>query len=398
MCQSLTDVLLMAKRRILLLDASTRQALSACRALGRAGYSVGVAGYGGLDVSRYSRYAATYHRLPDPSGAAEAFRDALARLIADHEYEALVASDDATLARLASAPPPIPSSPRLGPAFDRLTDKGGLGALCADAGVYHPATVASGRIADVRGHLERARYPLVVKAERSAVATNDDVRQGKGASVVHSATAAVEAFEALRSRGLTPLAQEHIEREEKVNVAVVRGGGRSQLRFAHRSLRDVPPSGGSAAALESIDPERFPGAEALTALERVCDAAGYEGLAQAECIVSRDGRLFLIEVNPRLWASVDFAERLGLRVVERAVTGVLRLPSPPQGSYQIGRRYHHVPSEWRWYRLSGPSRKAGIELVRTTRPWDLFEPGNLLDPIPLARYAAAMLRQGAGRR
>lgn len=128
MCQSLTEVSplpLMAKRRILLLDASTRQALSACRALGRAEYSVGVAGYGGPDVSRYSRYAATYHRLPDPSGAAEAFRDALARLIADHEYEALVASDDATLARLASAPPPIPSSPRLGPAFDRLTDKGG---------------------------------------------------------------------------------------------------------------------------------------------------------------------------------------------------------------------------------------------------------------------------------
>jgi predicted ATP-grasp superfamily ATP-dependent carboligase len=379
--------------RVLVMDASARSALSACRSLGRAGHDVGVASSSPRPLAEYSRFTSRSHQLPGPHAREESFQNALHALVAGNGYEVLVVLDDATLARLRRISPSVPSFPNLGPGFDRLTDKIGLIELADEADVAYPTTFATTTESEVDEAIASVGLPVVVKAARSAVAAADGVHHHEGATVANDREAALAAFARFRADGLTPIVQEFVHRREKINLSTFRRGGRTEVRFTYRVLRDVPLSGGIAMAVETIPPDRGIGAEAVNALERLCDAAGYDGLANGEFCRSPDGRLYLIEVNPRLWGSTWFAERLGQRVVERGVRLALGLPSLPEVAYPEGRRFHHLAGELRWLRLHrsrlGPLR----ELLRTTRPWDVFDGDELSDPKPIIRYLA----RGFGR-
>lgn len=140
------------------------------------------------------------------------------------------------------------------------------------------------------------------------------------------------------------------------------------MRFAYRSLRQVQPSGAESAALESISSETGPGALAADALEQVCDAAGYEGAANRQCVFSPERGLFLIEVNPRLWSSTWFAEQIAQKATERGVRLALGLGALPRVPYRLGRRFHYLPSEWRWFVRRGRGRQALIDLISSNRP------------------------------
>jgi predicted ATP-grasp superfamily ATP-dependent carboligase len=236
----------------------------------------------------------------------------------------------------------------------------------------------------------------VIKAARSAIASAAAVRHHEGAVVAKNIDQALAAAAALQRDGLVPIAQEFVHRREKINLSIMRRGGRSEMRFTYRVLRDVPLSGGIAMAAETISPVDGVGAAAVAALERVCDAAGYDGLANGEFCRAPDGRLHLIEVNPRLWGSSWFAERLGQRVAERGVRLALGLPSLPEVPYPVGRRFHHVAGELAWLRLHGARLEPVLELARTTRPTDVFDGLALADPVPAVKSFVRRLRGQTG--
>lgn len=385
--------------RLLVLDATARASLGACRALGRAGHEVGAAGHTPTSLVTRSRFIARYHQIPGPDASHDEFRRAVRSLVSAHGYEVLVVVDDLTLARLGHVKLPVPTFPTLGRGFERLTDKIGLAALCAAAGVAYPRTFVPVDQDEVEDLIDQIGLPVVVKAARSAIAhpeagpgNDEGVRHHEGATIVNEPAAARAAFAAFRRDGLKPILQEFVHRREKINLSIMRRGGRSEMRFTYRVLRDVPLTGGIAMATETISPDRGVGAEAVGALERVCDAAGYDGLANGEFCRAPDGRLYLIEVNPRLWGSTWFAERLGQRVVERGVRLALGLPPLPEVPYPSGRRFHHLAGELRWLRLQGARTGPLRELARTVRPWDIFDGDLLSDPRPIVHYVLAGLR------
>jgi hypothetical protein len=373
--------------RVLILDAEVQQSLAACRALGRAGYDVGVAGYDDRRVAAHSRYAARYHRLPDPRGPNQPFHDALQLVVETHQYMALVATDDGTLARLAYGGVSIPSFPSLGAPFERLVDKIGLADICASAGVGYPTTFAPNDVAEAERVMSSLSFPLIVKAGRSAVADADRVFVRKGATLAWDCANALRAYEALQSEGLRPIVQTRIHPGQKIHVRMSRRNGSTDMRLAYRSLREVQPSGADAAAFEAVSPENGPGALAVQALERVLDSAAYEGLAVGQFVLSPDRGVFLIEVNPRLGASAWFAEKLGQRAAERGIRLALGLGPLPEVKYPSGRRFHHVHHEWRWFVRAKRRDEALLELLRTNRPWDIYEGINFGDPLAtIARF------------
>ena len=177
----------------------------------------------------------------------------------------------------------------------------------------------------------------------------------------------------LRGAGLAPIIQERVPFVDKLNAVVIRDHGRTEFRYAHRVLREAPAAGGTGVSLVTISPDVGAGAEAVDMLERICDAAEYRGLAQAEFYRSgKDGLLYLLDVNPRLWGSTWFAERLGLRISERGIRFALGLEPIAQPPYPLGRRFH-AGGVLHWLRDQESTARGLLELARTTRPWDVVE-------------------------
>jgi predicted ATP-grasp superfamily ATP-dependent carboligase len=379
--------------RVLVLDASARQALAAVRSLGRRGHDVGTAGYRPIELAGLSRYAARYHELPDPRGAAEPFARALVETIESHSYDVVIASDEATLARFRADSPTAPTYPKIDDSWVRLTDKVTLAELCTEAHVAYPRTLSPASEADDPAAVSSVGTPVVVKPVRSAEAGVGGVAMHVGATITSDAAEALAAVISLRELGLPPIVQQHIPRKDKVNLTVFRRGGQSEMRFVYRVIRDVPLTGGIAMATQTIDPHGGVGAAAIDALERVLDTAGYEGVANGEFVVDESGELVLIEVNPRLWGSTWFAERLGQRVVERGIRHALQLEPLPSVAYPVGRRFHHLAGELRWLSLHPNKRTAALDLARSLRPRDVFEYDDWSDAGALARYALLRLRR-----
>jgi hypothetical protein len=80
-------------------------------------------------------------------------------------------------------------------------------------------------------------------------------------------------------------------------------------RFAHRRLREKPPSGGVSVLCESIEPP----VDALDAATRLLAGVRWNGVAMVEYkIDEREGVARILEVNARFWGSLELAVSAGV--------------------------------------------------------------------------------------
>ena len=379
---------------VLVLDAWERMAIGVSRSLGLRGIEVGVGGCDPeTDYAACSRYTSRYHLLPDPRGPAEPYERALHGVVREHGYVAIVATHDATLARLASIELPAPGLTVLDDAWFRVQDKVALGDICARLGIAYPDTELVDGGTDVARLFERlGGAPVFVKSARTAFATPEAVTFQRGAERAETAADAEAGAALLLRDGLPTIAQAGIAHVDKLNAVLLRRDGRSELRYAHRVLREHPQGGGIGITLQTIPADAGDGAECADVLEAVCADVGLEGIVQAELYRGVDGRLYLVDVNPRLWGSIWFAERLGLHVVERSIRAALGLEPLPPPYYPVGRRFHVLSTELRWIQAHASKPAAVADVLRHTRPWDVLEFVHLPDPAPNVRWLRHQLR------
>lgn len=369
-------------------------ALAACRALGRAGYFVGVTGSDALDVAGMSRHASRYHRIPPIDGAVDDWSSAVRALVDDVGYEVVVATSDAGVARLLHLDLPVPMCPEITDRHLPLIDKGLLASLCASASVDYPITDRPLTAAQDEALARDINSPTIVKAARSAVATPAGLRLLPGARVVHDYRTASHELGAIRRRGVDPVVQEYLD-GEKLQAVVIRREGSTSFRMAFRVRREHPPQRGAEAMLERLRTTAGSGAEMASMLERLADAAEYQGILQAEFYRTASGRLYVIDVNPRLWGSLAFAELLGLGVTERVVRDALRFDPVSVPEESTDRRYHHLAREFRWSR----ARRHGFAgVLATSSPRDVWDAPSLTDPLPELLRLALRLRSARATR
>jgi len=363
--------------RVLVFDGNARSSLAVTRSLGRAGAPVTVAAPTRRSLAGVSRFASARMLLPDPEENPDRYEEALREEALRWEGALWLPMTDASLTVVSGARDdlsgvilPFPGRE----ALDLAWDKGRLLGRAAEAGVLSPATHSPESADEVRDLAPRLTYPVVLKPRFTCFRDAAGFRRGT-VSYVRDAKALPGAWEEENGRVPRPLIQERIA-GHGMGVFVLADRGKVVARFAHRRLREKPPTGGVSVLRESIpfpDLLRRP-------VDRLMEALEWFGVAMVEFRVdARDGKPYLMEINPRFWGSLQLAIDAGVDfplLLYRLVQGERVAPTE---KYRIGVRCRWLLGDLDhlWIRMSRSHRPSELPPSLPGRPRALLD---FLDP------------------
>ena len=337
------------------LDADERQSLVTVRSLGQGGLRVGAFDHVVRSPASTSRWAATSAPLPDGGDPAR-YVDELLWMVARHRPRVLLTARDSTIEALRARRPEIERETTLAlgaePALEIAVSKERTLALAERLGIPVPVSVPLPDSGEAVEAGRRTGFPAVIKPVQSWVESSNGGRR-LGSLVVADADEARRAAQAAVQAGGHALLQQWLHgSREAISLLVV--DGRVRARFAQVARRMLPPLGGSSIVRESIP---LP-ADLTEAAEALVLAAGLDGYSEVEFRRGEDGTGYLMEINPRLSASVEIAVRSGVDFPRLLYAWASGSPLPAVPAYRVGVRMRWLGGDLKWLRqtLAGRGR------------------------------------------
>ncbi len=333
---------------VLITDSAQRAALVSIRELGRSGVRVCAVDSDPYAPGRYSRWADSAEVVTGVADGACTYVDELLGVCAEYRPRALITCHDGTIDALRQRRDEVEQVVALALAREEglavALDKRRTLEVAEQLGIRIPR----GAVVETRDQVDKAllkiEVPAVIKPARSW-------SQGDSAGRRLVPTVAVERADArhkidrLLETGASVIVQEWLPGAREA-VSLFRAHGRVWARFAQVARRTTPPLGGNSVVRESIPlPADIAGdAEALV------DRLDLDGYAEVEFRRDADGRPALMEINPRLSASVEVAVQSGVsfpRLLYRwAAGGELE----PVDDYRVGVRARWLGGDLSWLR------------------------------------------------
>jgi len=380
---------------ILLTDAGQRATLAAARSLVHAGYDVHVTAANRFSLAGASR-GVRFHRVAvEPLAEPERYATAVGEIATRVGAAVVLPVTDPSVEALLEHRACLPADARIPlptlPTYRLASDKVALLGLAERAGFAVPASVIVQRKGDPGPRIPASWFPAVVKPHRSVV--QDGQRRDKvGVSFVADRMSCERVLAALPAAAFPVLLQRRVAGSGE-GLFVLRWHGRVVAVFAHRRLREKPPAGGVSVYRESIAPPP----DLVKAGLQLLDSLDWNGVVMIEC--RRDavtGRHVIMEVNGRLWGSLQLAIDAGVDFPTLLVRCALGDAAPAPAGYEVG-----VRTRWFWgdvdhlyLRLrrsaaelqlepSAPSRWEAVRRFLSFRPGrDRCEVWRWRDPLP----------------
>lgn len=288
--------------RILVTDGETRAALACVRSLAQRDCEVHVAISQRDCPAAASRYASGVHEVADPARQPERWAQRLVELARELQCDLVLPLTEVSLGNifafgvtdsLAVACPDAE-------AYLAVVDKSALLERASGLDIDVPRSVCIDDLRELDKLPDDLAYPVVLKSRQSRRFVDGQWLEG-GVATVRSAEQLESARLDTAFAGGT-LIQEFVPGHgEAVFLLCDRGVPRAE--FAHRRLREKPPTGGQSVLRESIQPDPV----LLDASRRLLGGLDWHGAAMVEFRRAPDGRAVLMEVNPRLWGSLQLA-------------------------------------------------------------------------------------------
>lgn len=327
---------------VLVTDGEERAALAAVRSLGRAGYDVTVASSVGRSLAGASRYSGRTWQTPDPLVEPDEFCATVGRIVRANSIDLLLPVSEASLSTL------LPRRSRLGDVlipfppyarFRTITNKAEVMKAARKLGIAVPrqATIEAPG-AEGRQPPPGLSFPIVLKPARS-IGEASDGRAKVGVEHVTTADGYRQSVDALPAQAFPLLLQERIEGTGAGVFLLVRDD-EVLASFAHRRIREKPPSGGVSVCRESVavDPDL------LEASRKLLSHFHWDGVAMVEFKIEEEtGEAYLMEINPRLWGSLQLAIDAGVDFPRLVVESALGKEIEPVRDYELG-----IRTRWWW--------------------------------------------------
>lgn len=391
--------------RVLVTDAEQRSSLAAVRSLGRAGHVVMACSADPRPLAGASRWCRTCARVPDPRKDPRGFTGAVAALVRAEDIRVALPMTDVSAPLVLSLreehPDLLIPFPELAD-YQAISDKAGLMRVAADVGVPVPTQVELTSPGEGAADAAAAvGFPLVLKPARSAVSMGGGM--GKfGVKIVTEADGLPAALAGYPPEAYPLLVQTRIV-GPGLGVFLLAWEGRTLAAFAHRRIREKPPTGGVSVYRASV--AVAPRLRAYS--ERLLERFRWRGAAMVEFKEdARTGTPYLMEINGRFWGSLQLAVDAGVDFPTILVSAALGEPLPAIGPFREG-----VRCRWLWgdvdhliWMLRTPRRVRAAHpelpgrlgaLARFLVPWrpgDRFEVLRPSDPGPFLRESANWFR------
>lgn len=326
---------------VLVTDGEERSSLAAVRSLGRAGYRVGVTEERANSLAGVSNFATRTWKVPSPLSRPLEYATALRRINQELHFDAILPMTEASLLALLPMRESFEGTAIPFPPIDRfraITDKTRVASEARKLGIPVPRQVLVDRPSASSVTPPDLVFPLVLKPARS-IGEAGGHRQKVGVVHVDSPDAYSSAVAQLPETAFPFLAQEWIG-GTGAGVFLLMQEDRIIARFAHRRIREKPPSGGVSVCRESVaaDPTLV---EASAALLTRFD---WNGIAMVEYRIADDsGDPYIMEVNPRLWGSLQLAIDAGVDFPRLMIDIALGKEVEPVIRYRTG-----VRTRWWW--------------------------------------------------
>jgi glycosyltransferase involved in cell wall biosynthesis/predicted ATP-grasp superfamily ATP-dependent carboligase len=329
-----------AKTRVLITDGEQRAALAIVRSLGRAGYEVHVCSSRSRSIAGTSRHCAGSYRVADPLRQPEQFLSDLTRLARDTNPDLLIPVTEAALlavlpnrARFNCAIPFATAT-----AFEQISNKRMVLDAAKAHGIAVPKQIEVSRLTDVSQLSADFQFPVVLKPCRS-VAGSEAKRIHAGVTYALRQDDLTEALERIPDAAYPILLQERID-GPGFGISVLVWDGELRAAFAHRRIREKPPSGGVSVLRESIPLDR----ELLSRSLALLREFRWQGVAMVEYkLDSKSGVPYLMEINGRFWGSLQLAIDSGVDFPNLLVRAALGADVEPVTTYESG-----IRSRWEW--------------------------------------------------
>jgi len=221
--------------------------------------------------------------------------------------------------------------------FEQICDKSAVLRAAEILGIDVPAQ----RIWHSRDDSDTIRnlpYPVVLKPSRSVVGEKN-ARMKTRVGYAEDARQLEIALAMLPDAAFPVMCQQRIEGPGTA-ISVLLWDDEVKAAFAHRRLREKPPSGGVSVLRESIALDEHMLAKSIALLNQF----DWNGVAMVEYKVdARTGRSYLMEVNGRFWGSLQLAIDAGVNFPQLLVACAMGHPGVPHLHYPIG-----VRTRWEW--------------------------------------------------
>ncbi len=294
---------------VLVLDAGTRQSLVTVRSLGRRNLSIAAMETFRNAPAFSSRWCKA--RFVCPAGyATDTYLRDLEAALDRTEAPLVIPSHDATIALLRQHRERLERRVKVAlahePAMTIAVNKERTLAVAEQLGIAVPRGVVVAAPGDIPGALKEIGLPAVIKPCESWVGAD-----GRGARVVPRLVTtpqeAARVFAELTRFGGATLFQQFVDGRREA-VSLIYSDGEFYARFAQWAQRTVPPLGGDSVLRQSMAVPKDIGDQS----ERLVREIDLEGYSEIEFRRDRAGRPVLMEINPRLSASVEIAVRSGV--------------------------------------------------------------------------------------
>ena len=167
-----------------------------------------------------------------------------------------------------------------------------------------PCSITVGSVSEVEVALREVGLPAVIKPVESWIRQRGIRVESQLVTTPDEARLAVEE---LTNLGMVALFQQFLSGRREA-VSFLYADGQIFARFAQWAKRTVPPLGGQSVLRQSIAVPSDTGDQA----ERLVREIGLEGYSEVEFRRDGAGTPYLMEINPRLSASIEVAVRAGV--------------------------------------------------------------------------------------